>query len=116
MVLRTLLALGAVVLVPALVRSDESRAPASAWVHPDAASKLVYQTLPTGDRIMDFSSAGYWGGGMKLPAVPVKKTVHASGDDDTAAIQAALDEVAQLPVVGGFRGAVLLEPGAFQCR
>ena len=42
----------------------------------------------------------------------------AKGDghtDDTAAIQAAIDEVSKLPLVGGVRGAVLLDKGRFHC-
>ena len=84
--------------------------PQSPWAHVGAAGgKLAYQTLPTGDRIMDFSHAGYMGGGARLPAVPVKKTVRPSGRDDTAAIQAAIDAVAMLEPVNGIRGAVLLD-------
>ena len=90
--------------------------PTSAWVHPGDDGKLVYRTTETGDRIMDFSHAGYMGGGVALPDVPVKKTIKPTGgDDDAAAIQAAIDEVAALPLEGGFRGAVLLEPGIYRC-
>jgi hypothetical protein len=72
---------------------------------------------PQGDRIMDFSTAGYMGGGVALPSnVPVKKTVKPSGAaDETATIQAAINEVAAMPLNGGFRGAVLLAPGTFVC-
>jgi hypothetical protein len=65
---------------------------------------------------MDFSHAGYMGGGVAIPTVPVKRTVKPSGgDDDSAVIQAAIDEVSALPLVGGFRGAVLLAPGVYRC-
>jgi hypothetical protein len=87
----------------------------SQWVYPGPDSKLVYKTLPTGDKIMDFSHAGYMGGGVALPKVAIKKTIAPSGDDDTAKIQAAVDEVAGLPLVNGFRGAVLLAPGVYSC-
>jgi hypothetical protein len=90
----------------------------SQWVHPGPDGKLVYKTTERGDRIMDFSYAGYMGGGVALPSVPTKRTVQPSGDatkDDAAAIQAALDEVAALPLENGFRGAVLLAPGTFNC-
>lgn len=89
--------------------------PQSVWAHLDATGKLAYQSLPTGDRIMDFSHAGYMGGGVKLPMVAVKKSVRPTGADDTAVIQAAIDEVAKLAPVGGFRGAVLLDAGKFNC-
>jgi len=87
----------------------------SPWAQLGADGKLAYQTLPAGDRIMDFSSAGYMGGGVALPDVPEKKRVRPSGADDTAAIQAALDEIALLPLANGFRGAVVLERGEFHC-
>jgi hypothetical protein len=106
-------------LVPLLVftlaapaRRDEPRDP---WVSLDSSGKLVYRTLPHGDRILDFSYAGYMGGGVSLPQVPMVRTVAPSGGDDTAAIQGAIDEVSALPVKNGFRGAVVLKPGVFQC-
>jgi hypothetical protein len=88
----------------------------SAWVYTDPSGSLAYQTTARGDRILDFSYAGYMGGGVALPVVPTAKTVTAlAGDagDDTSAIQAALDAVAAMPLVGGFRGAVELAPGTF---
>src|SRR5439155_14040183 len=88
----------------------------SEWVHLGADGKLIYKKTQTGDRIMDFSTAGYLGGGVPLPDVPVKRTVQPSGKgDDTAVIQAAIDEVAAMPLDGKFRGAVLLAPGIYHC-
>ncbi len=88
----------------------------SAWVYPGPDGKLAYHATPAGDRIMDFSYAGYHGGGVALPNVPVKLTVQPSGtDDDTATIQSAIDQVASLPSQNGFRGAVRLGPGIFHC-
>jgi hypothetical protein len=88
----------------------------SEWVHLGADGKLVYKKTRDGDRIMDFSTAGYMGGGVALPDVPVRRTVQPSeGSDDTAAIQAAIDEVAAMPLDGKFRGTVLLGPGMFNC-
>jgi hypothetical protein len=93
--------------------------PKATWVALDASGKLVYRTLPHGDRIVDFSYAGYGGGGVVLPRVPVARTVTPSDGDDSAAIQKAIDEVSVLPLVkdglGSFRGAVLLAPGTFEC-
>jgi hypothetical protein len=89
--------------------------PSSAWVYYDAAGKLAYKPLnEQGDRIMDFSHAGYRGGGVPLPQVPVVAMVAPSGGDDTTAIQAAIDDVARRPLVDGVRGAVLLQPGRFR--
>ena len=85
------------------------------WVTLGAGGKLEYKTTPKGDRIMDFSHAGYMGGGVTIPTVPVKREVAPSGGDDTTAIQAAIVAVSAMPRVEGFRGAVLLQPGVFHC-
>ncbi len=59
--------------------------------------------------LMDFSTAGYAGGGVPLPRVPTKFAVQPTGRDDTGTIQAAIEAVAKLPLdAQGFRGAVLL--------
>jgi hypothetical protein len=98
---------------PSLFAADGAR---SEWVYPGPDGKLVYQKTERGDRIMDFSHAGYMGGGIAIPDVPVARTVKPSGgEDDTATIQAVLDDVAVLPLKNGFRGAVLLEPGTYPC-
>ena len=85
------------------------------WISIGADGKLQYQTTARGDRILDFSHAGYGGGGVQLPLVPVRKEVAPSGGDDSPAIQAALDAVAALTPRDGVRGAVLLKPGTFRC-
>jgi hypothetical protein len=87
----------------------------SSWVYPGANGKLVYKTTPAGDRIMDFSQAGYRGGGVALPNVPLKRLVKPSGQDDTRFIQEAIDAVSALPLDKGLRGAVQLAPGVFTC-
>lgn len=88
----------------------------SEWIYRGDDGKLVYKTTPTGDRIMDFSHAGYMGGGVALPVVPVKRVVKPSGtNDDTQLIQNAIDEVAAMPLKNGFRGTVELAPGTFTC-
>ena len=45
----------------------------SNWVYPGPDGKLVYKTIAAGDKIMDFSHAGYMGGGVALPTVAVKR-------------------------------------------
>jgi hypothetical protein len=87
----------------------------SQWVHPGNNGKLVYKATARGDRIPDFSSAGYRGGGVALPtAVTHEKVSTTGGPDDTPAIQAALDKLAKLPPgANGIRGAVELTPGTF---
>jgi hypothetical protein len=103
----------AAIAVPAGARG--AKAARSQWVSFDDAGKLTYRKLNSGDRIVDFSYAGYMGGGVALPIVPVKKMIAPSGGDDSAAIQAAIDEVSQLPLMNGVRGAVLLKAGHFLC-
>jgi hypothetical protein len=86
----------------------------SSWVYYDSDGKLRYGTDAAGNRIIDYSWAGYRGGGVALPRVPARVTVNPSGGDDTAAIQSAIDTVSALqPDRRGFRGAVLLSPGSF---
>jgi hypothetical protein len=81
----------------------------------DGSGKLVYAHSDRGDRIADYSFAGYKGGGVALPTVAAKRTVTPSGQDDTAAIQHAIEEVSALPLTDGFRGAVELAPGVYHC-
>src|SRR5215210_9283495 len=66
--------------------------------------------------LIDFSHAGFGGGGKPLPFVPGVLLVKPGGTaDDTALLQAALDRAATLPVdAEGFRGAVQLTPGRFR--
>lgn len=87
----------------------------SQWVFPGRDGQLQYKTTAAGDRIMDFSHAGYMGGGVAIPSVPVKRMVKPSGKDDTESIQAAINEIVAMPLVNGFRGTLLLSPGVFTC-
>jgi len=101
------------VLAVAIPVTRAARQPQTPWVALDASGKLVYRTLPLGDRIADFSYAGYMAGGVPLPRVAAVRTIAPSGGDDTAAIQCAIDEVSALPLENGFRGAIRLGPGTF---
>jgi hypothetical protein len=84
------------------------------WARYDAGGKLTYKTLDArGDRIMDYSTAGYHGGGVALPSVPTVMIIGPSGGDDSAAIQAAIDAVSQRPLTNGTRGALLLKAGKY---
>jgi hypothetical protein len=63
---------------------------------------------------IDYSYAGYHAGAGPLPNVPAALSVRASGADDTALLQSAIDYLASMPLnEQGFRGAVLLRPGIF---
>src|SRR5688572_5103068 len=88
----------------------------SQWVYFNPQGKLTYKTLDRGDKIMDFSHAGYMGGGVAIPSVPVKITLSPLAGDNTDAIQKAIDEVSKMKIVNGFRGAVLLKPGKYDCE
>ncbi|MEI6075439.1 MAG: hypothetical protein WCS94_07700 [Verrucomicrobiota bacterium] len=98
------------------LQSHGVTAATSQWAHIDSAGKLAYQPLPGGDHIMDFSHAGYMGGGIKLPDVTTRVTISPSGGDDTTAIQNGIDQVSRLDLHDGFRGGVLLTPGIYRCR
>lgn len=88
----------------------------SAKVMPDPVTgRLTYPADSAGNRIPDFSHAGYRGGGVPLPTVPVVKTLSPTTGDNTARIQAALDEVGALPLqADGYRGALRLSTGVYQ--
>ncbi|MCP4460116.1 MAG: DNRLRE domain-containing protein [Cytophagales bacterium] len=66
--------------------------------------------------IPDFSHAGYMGGGVALPDVPVVVTIGPVDGDDTETIQCAIETVEGLPwdETNKYRGAVLLAPGHYQ--
>lgn len=78
-------------------------------------NKLVYTSDDLGNRIPDFSYAGYMAGEKPIPDVPVKIVVPVTEEDATILIQEALDYVSQFkPDANGFRGAVLLQPGKYR--
>jgi hypothetical protein len=77
----------------------------SEWVFFGPDHLLRYKSDDRGNRIMDFSSAGYRGGGVRLPSLPVTKRLSPIKGDNTQQIQAALDEAT---------GAVLLAPGEYE--
>jgi len=76
---------------------------------------LHYATTAKGDRICDFSYAGYRAGGVALPDVPEKAKVTPMPGDCSDKIQAAIDLVSTMPLVDEFRGAVVLAPGTYKC-
>jgi hypothetical protein len=114
-VLRPRSALPALVLLAALPAAGQPWPSALVADGPDG--RLAYVSDAEGNRVPDFSDAGYRGGGGPLPDVPAVEAVRPSGGDDTAAIQAALDRAAaRAPSASGHRGAVRLAEGAFEVR
>lgn len=93
---------------------------AAAWnstkVTVDARGRLAFPADADGNRIPDFSHAGYRGGGVPLPTdLPVVRTLAPTTGDQTARIQAALDEVGALPPrADGYRGVLRLEAGTWE--
>jgi hypothetical protein len=66
------------------------------------------------NKVPDFSNCGYRGGGVRLPNVPVIKTVQAVPGNCRALIQAAIDSVSALSAdANGWRGAILLKAGVY---
>ncbi|ORZ04777.1 hypothetical protein BCR42DRAFT_444073 [Absidia repens] len=104
--------------------ATERRATCPKVVYLDSASgQLVYPAYNDGgDRLLDFSSAGYKEGLQIIPntSTLVKAVVEAKSHqaDDTDRIQKALDWVGDLPLDPntGFRGAVQLQPGTYNLR
>lgn len=99
-----------------LVQAQNNKLAKSQWVYLNSKGKLDYKTLPQGDRIMDFSFAGYMGGGVKIPLVDTKIPLTPVEGDNSESIQDAIDKVSEMPLVSGFRGAVLLKPGNYNCE
>jgi hypothetical protein len=87
----------------------------SKWVYLGDEQRLRYAADPQGNRIIDFSHAGYKGGGVAIPTVHVVRTLSPIMGDNTSHIQSAIDEVSRLETDGsGFRGAVRLDPGTYE--
>lgn len=77
--------------------------------------RLSYEEDAHGNRLPDFSTAGYGGGGVPLPVIPARVSVAPVPGDDGPRLQAALDYVAGLPAgPDGWRGAVQLLPGRYE--
>ena len=77
----------------------------SEWAFGGPDHRLYYRTDPRGNRIMDFSSAGYRAGGVALPSVATAQRLTPVPGDNTARIQAALDCA---------KGAVVLAGGEYE--
>ena len=81
----------------------------------DTNGALTYIRDAEGNVIPDFSYAGYMGGGVEIPTVLTEFNVSPIPGDNTAHIQAFIDQAAQLPADAlGLRGAILLEAGRYE--
>lgn len=84
----------------------------------DVSGGLVYLPDYRGNCLMDYSHAGYGGGGVKLPDAPVRIALEPSADnlqDDTKRIQRAVDMLGRYPAdQEGIRGAILLKAGTYR--
>jgi len=112
-----ILALGAPFALAVVLFNLTARAQAPApavSVTRGADGRLAYSADAAGNRVIDFSHAGYGGGGLSLPDVPTRIIVGLGAGGDRQRIQAAIDIVSAMPLDGsGFRGTVLLERGAY---
>jgi len=78
-------------------------------------NKLSYAPDSLGNRIPDFSYAGYKAGASAIPDVKIQVVVPVKKGDATNRIQSAIDYVSSLQADNnGIRGAVLLEKGAYE--
>ncbi|WAS95153.1 hypothetical protein [Nannocystis punicea] len=92
--------------------------PPGSWtsqIVPVEGDALTYVADEQGNRIPDFSYAGYHRGEAPIPDVPMVLGVGPIAGDNTAHLQQAIDEVGAMPLgVDGLRGAVLLAPGEYE--
>jgi hypothetical protein len=90
-------------------------APTVSRVYPGTDGKLVYVPDEHGNTIHDSSHAGYAGGGVPIPTVPITMAIWPVAGDNTDHVQAAIDKVSALPQdKNGFRGALLLRAGYYK--
>src|SRR5688572_24030462 len=81
-------------------------------VHAGIDGKLAYVPDEQGNIIHDASHAGYRGGGVPIPTLPVRETVWPVLGDNTAHVQAAIDKISALtPDANGFPRARLFRAG-----
>ncbi|MDP5170175.1 MAG: T9SS type A sorting domain-containing protein [Bacteroidia bacterium] len=87
----------------------------SSLVYENADGSLSYVRDTAGNVIPDFSHAGYMGGGIEIPTLLTEITISPIPGDNTAHIQAAIDQAALLPKdAQGRRGAILLSAGRYE--
>jgi len=88
--------------------------PTTSLVYPGVDGKLVYVADSLGNKIPDFSNAGYKGGGVPIPHGQIKTIVWPVPGDNSERLQKVIDSVSSLsPDASGFRGTILLKMGQY---
>jgi hypothetical protein len=88
--------------------------PSTSLVYPGVDGKLEYVADSLGNKIPDFSNAGYMGGGVAIPYIHAKAIVWPVRGDNSDHLQRVIDSVSSLqPDASGFRGAILLKMGEY---
>ena len=84
-------------------------------IYKDGEGKLNYISSNEGNRIPDFSFAGYKAGETSIPYVPIVKSISPVVGDNTDHIQKAINYVSNLPLdKNGVRGALFLSKGTYE--
>jgi len=87
----------------------------SYMVKMDDFGKLTYTVDAGGNRIPDFSYAGYRNGEVNIPDIDIVQIISPVAGDNTAHIQNALDAIgSREPDENGFRGALYLNAGEYE--
>lgn len=102
-----------------LISQSDLEAQSSQWVHYGQSGRLIYQMDHRGDRLLDYSSAGYKLG-ESIPdvgsIVDPNRFVYLTpiAGDNRTNIQTAINQVAAMPLNShGYRGVVQLAPGQY---
>src|SRR5512138_752765 len=88
--------------------------PTTSLVYPGVDGKLIYVADSLGNKIPDFSNAGYKAGGVPIPHVQIKVIVWPVPGDNSERLQKVIDSISLLsPDASGFRGTILLKMGEY---
>jgi hypothetical protein len=89
----------------------------SSLVQMDPSGQLTYTVDGEGNRIPDFSFAGYRNSETDLPIIQIIKIISPGSGDDTQQIQNAIDEIGDYELdPNGFRGALYLAAGEYEIQ
>ena len=100
---------------PALLFAQKNKVPEPPKpIFRNKDGRMGYTPDARGNRVPDFSFAGYMAGEKPIPMAIAKVVVPLKTGDATIRIQSAIDYVSKLPLgPDGLRGAVLLEKGTY---